>query len=333
MLRLAIMSFAHLHAHSYVQKLTAHPNVELIGFADDAAERAQHIAAQYALPHFASYEALLDAKPDGVVICAENTRHHDLTIMAAEAGVHVLCEKPLATTIADGQAMLDACEKAGVKLMTAFPMRFNQPVVEARKVIESGDLGHIYGCNTTNQGKMPLNSWFTVKALSGGGSMMDHTVHVADLLRWYLNSEAVEVYAQSNNILYSDYDVDVETGGLLLVTFENGVFASIDCSWNKPPYYPTWGGVTMEIVGENGLLTIDAFKQYIKVYSHQTEKPAWHAWGSDMDEGMVNEFIAAIQEDRKPAVTGYDGFKAAEIALAGYRSVETGAPVRLPLEA
>jgi predicted dehydrogenase len=268
-----------------------------------------------------------------VVICAENVRHHELTVMAAEAGAHVLCEKPLATSIADGRAMIDACEKAGVHLMTAFPMRFNQPVVEARKVIEAGSLGRIYGCNTTNQGKMPLNSWFTVKALSGGGALTDHTVHVADLLRWYLNSEVAEVYAQSNRILYSDQAVDVETGGLLLLTFENGVFASIDCSWNKPPYYPTWGGVTLEIVGENGLLTIDAFKQLIRVYSHRTQKPAWHGWGSDMDEGLVYEFIAAIQENRPPAVTGYDGYKAAEIALAAYRSVETGQPVRLPLEA
>jgi predicted dehydrogenase len=77
------------------------------------------------------------------------------------------------------------------------------------------------------------------KELAGGGALTDHIVHLADIMRWYLRSEVIEVYAQSNQIMHAA-EVDVETGGLVMLTFANGVFASIDCSWNKPNYYPTW---------------------------------------------------------------------------------------------
>jgi predicted dehydrogenase len=82
-------------------------------------------------------------------------------------------------------------------------------------------------------------------------------------------------------------------------------------------------------VGENGLLKIDSFKQTIAVYSHESDTPSWPFWGSDSDAGMVAEFIGSIRENRAPSVTGYDGYKAAEIALAAYQSIETGQPVSI----
>lgn len=333
-MRLGIMSFAHLHAEGYLHNLRANPEIELIGFADDDAGRGRHFARQYDARWFDSYEALLAEQPDGVVICTENVRHRPVVEMAAEAGVHILSEKPLATTLEDARAMIDVCERNGVWLMTAFPMRFNAPVIEAKRVLESGALGRLYGANTTNQGKLPRyhsaypRDWFEQKDLAGGGAAMDHTVHVVDLLRWYLGCEVVEVYAELNDILYGDAGVDVETGGLVMLTFEDGTFASVDCSWSKPPSYPTWGGLTMELVGETGLLTLDAFKQTTAVY---TEKPSWVSWASDANQAMVDEFVAAIREKRPPAITGYDGYKALEVALAAYDSAARGAPVRLPI--
>lgn len=333
-MRLGIMSFAHLHAEGYLHNLRANPEIELLGFADDNPERGRHFAQQYGARLFDSYEALIAERPDGVVVCTENARHRPVVEMAAEAGVHVLCEKPLATTLDDARAMIEVCERHGVWLMTAFPMRFNAPVIEAKRVLDSGALGRIYGANTTNQGKLPRyhsaypRDWFEQKALAGGGAAMDHTVHLADLLRWYLGCEVVEVYAQLTDIPYRDAGVEVETGGLVMLTFEDGTFASVDCSWSKPPSYPTWGGLTIELVGETGLLAVDAFKQTTAVYS---EKPSWVSWASDSNQAMVDEFVAAIRESRPPAITGYDGYKALEVALAAYESNARGAPVRLPL--
>ena len=335
-MRLGIMSFAHLHAEAYTQNVRALPDVELMGFSDTDHARGQHFAALYGLRWFPTHEALLAEEPDGVIVCSENARHKELALMAAGAGAHVLCEKPLATTLKDARAIVETCERAGVRLMTAFPMRFSAPVIEVKKALEAGALGHIYGCNATNQGQLPRlhtaypRDWFVDGELAGGGAAADHIVHVADLLRWYLGSEVVEVYAEMNRVFYSSEVSDVETGGLVMLTFANGTFATIDFSWSKPANYPTWGGLTMELVGENGLVTLDPFKQVVSVYD-QGKPPRWAYWGSDANQAMIAEFVAAIREGRAPAITGEDGYRAVEIVQAAYRSAELGQPVRLPL--
>jgi len=336
--RFAIMSFAHLHAEAYINNLRAIPDVEVIGFADEDPARGQHFADLYNTRWFSTYEALLAEKPDGVIICSENAKHRPLAEMAAQAGVHVLSEKPLATTLDDAKAMIDVCAAHDVQLMTAFPMRFSAPVMEIKRVMDSGTLGTIYGCNATNQGQLPRlhtaypRDWFVDKALAGGGAATDHTVHVADLLRWYFQSEVTEVYAELNTIFYQEPGINVETGGLVMLTFENGAFATIDCSWSKPPNYPTWGGLTMELVGEGGLITLDPFRQVIAVYGKDSPRPAWSYWGSDPNQAMINEFVAAVRDNRQPAITGHDGYKAVEIVEAVYRSAASGQPVKLPLE-
>jgi predicted dehydrogenase len=324
------MSFAHHHAEAYIHNLRLLEGVELIGIADDDHQRGQDYAQANDTRLYPSYQALLDDKPDGVIICSENVHHRALVEMAAAAGAHVLCEKPLATTLEDGQAILEACRQAGVTLMTAFPMRFSAPLVQVKAQIDDGVLGQIYCFNSTNQGRMPIHErrWFVDKKLAGGGSVMDHTVHLADVLRWYLESEVTEVYAVTNHIMHGDL-VDVETGGLIMLTFANGAFASIDCSWSKPFNYPTWGGLTMEMISERGLTVVDAFRQNLRIHKQEPPAHAWAYWGSDADRGMVLEFIEAIREQRPAKVTGEDGYKALEITLAAYESAGSGQAVRL----
>jgi predicted dehydrogenase len=329
-MKIGIMSFAHLHAEAYINNLRAVPGVEMIGLADEEAQRGQHFAQLFNAHYFDSYEALLAARPDAVVVCSENSRHRPLIEMAADAKAHVLCEKPLATNTVDSQAIVKACQKANVKLMTAFPMRFSAPLLEVKARLDAGDLGQVYCFNATNQGEVPRHhrEWFIDQELAGGGAVTDHTVHLTDMMRWYLNSEVVEVYAQTNHILHAT-DVDVETGGLIMLTFANGVFASIDCSWSKPDYYPTWGGLTFELVTNRGAVIVDAFKQNLTVYRHDVRRPAWAYWGSDANQAMIDEFVAAIREDRSPRVTGVDGHRAVEVVAAAYESASTGRPVRL----
>ncbi len=332
-MKIGILSFAHLHAEAYIQNLRALPGVELLGIADDDAARGQRFAQTFDARYFDSYAALLAQKPDAVLVCSENRNHRALVEMAADARAHVLSEKPLATNLADARAMIQACERAQVKLMTAFPMRFSAPLVEIKTRLDADEFGRVYAFNATNQGEAPLQhrAWFVDKDLAGGGAVMDHTVHLADVLRWYLQSEVEKVYAQTNRILYADEipDARVETGGLLMLTFANGVFATIDCSWNKPPYYPTWGGLTFEMIAERGVVLVDAFKQNLTVYRHELKRAAWDYWGSDSNQAMLAEFVSAIREERPPRVTGEDGLRALEITLAAYESAARGEPVRL----
>jgi len=313
------MSFAHLHAAGYARLLHATPGVEVL-IADDDATRGRYWADELGVPLFDSYTALLDHAPDGVVICAENVRHRPLTEVAAAAGAAVLCEKPLATTEDDARAMIDACAAAGVTLMTAFPMRFSPPVAALAAAVGAGQVGRIHAMTGTNPGRMPTG-WFTDPRLSGGGAVTDHTVHLADLMCWLTGSEPATVYAQTNDLIHPD--AGVETGGLIAVTFTDGTVATIDCSWSRLDTYPTWGTVTLEVVGDGGVLTVDAFRQHITTYTDTTR---WRPFGTDPDAGLVAEFLAAIRDRRPTRPDGVDGYRATAVALAAYRSAATGQP-------
>ncbi len=157
---------------------------------------------------------------------------------------------------------------------------------------------------------------------------MDHTVHLLDIMRWYLKDEVRDIYAQSNRIFHAG-DVQVETGALEMLTFRSGVFASIDASWSRPPYWPTWGGLTFEMITEHGSVIVDGFKQNLIVYSNRLERPTWQFWGSDMNQAMIEEFVAAIRDQRQPSVTGWDGYRAVEATIAAYQSAQSGQPVRI----
>lgn len=330
MIKIGILSFAHHHGEAYISNLRRMEGVELLGVTDDDPLRGQKIAAENHARYFHSYEDLFEARPDGVIICTENNRHRPFVEMAASRGVHVLCEKPLATTREDARAIVEACAKAGVLLMTAFPMRFSAPLLEIKARLDQGDFGDIYCFNATNQGELPAKyrAWFVDPELAGGGAIMDHTVHLVDMMRWFTGSEVETIYARSNKIFHAE-EVDVETGALEMLTFANRVFATIDASWSRPQYWPTWGGLTFEMVTQRGAVVVDAFRQNLNVYRHEWQRSNWAYWGSDMNHAMVSDFAAAIRENRAPRVTGVDGLRAVEATLAAYESDRTGQTVQV----
>ncbi|PZA07333.1 MULTISPECIES: Gfo/Idh/MocA family protein [unclassified Meiothermus] len=330
-MRIGMLSFAHLHAEGYQALLRAIPGVELVGFSHEEAEEGRHFAAEYGLRWYPSHQELLAEGLDGVVVCSENARHRELVEMAAEARCHVLCEKPIATRLEDARAMQAACERNGVHFMTAFPMRFAPSAQALRSAIRQGQLGWVYGVNGINHSEIPKahRAWFADGGLAGGGAVMDHVVHLADLLRWYFGAEATEVYAEVDNLFYPGA-VEVDTAGLLLLSLSNGVQASIDCSWSRPTWYPRWGHLKMEVVGERGALVLDAFAQYVTLYARNApRKVSWVGFGPDPNRGMLEEFVASIRERRPPAVTWNDGYQALRVALAAYESAQAKEPVRL----
>jgi predicted dehydrogenase len=329
-LRLGLLSAAHVHADAYLGIVADMPGVDLVGLWDEDETRGSAAAERLGIGFFPTEAALLGERLDGVIIASVNSEHRRLTELAARAGTPVLCEKPLATRLEDARAMVAACAAANVRLMTAFPMRFSPVLREVERAIATGRLGELVALEGVNTGEMPdhVRSWFVDPTLAGGGAIIDHVVHLADVYRWLLGSEVVEVYAVANRILQRRY-AGVETGGLLSLRFANGVFATIDCSWSKPPSYPTWGGLSLEAVGSGGVITADAFGQRLTLYGGPDAGVVWTAWGTDTNRAMLAEFVAAIREDREPTVTGLDGLRALEIVDAAYRSIQTGEPIRL----
>jgi predicted dehydrogenase len=324
--KIGMMSFAHMHAGSYAHSAASRPDIELVGIADEVGERAQQMASRFGTRAFESYEALLaDPGLQAVIVCSENVKHRGLVEMAAAAGKHVLCEKPLATTVEDGEAMIAACRVAGVQLMTAFPCRYSPVMQRLKSTIDSGSAGKVVAFRGTNRGRNP-GGWFIDKRLSGGGAMIDHTVHVTDLMRWLLRDEVKDVYAEiSNGIGHQEFD-DV---AFLSMSFRSGVFATLDASWSRPKTFPTWGDVTLEVVTENGTLSMDMFSQNLVLYSDASNSVSWHNWGGNADDGLVGAFAAAVSSGAPVPITGEDGLRAAEVALAAYRSAELHVPITL----
>jgi predicted dehydrogenase len=330
-MRIGILSFAHLHAEGYQAHLKNMPGVELVGFSHENPEEARRFAAACGLKWFPRHQDLLDEGLDGVIVCSENARHLEPVELAARAGCHILCEKPIATRLEDALAMRAACEAGGVHFMTAFPMRFTPSTQAVRAAIREGRLGRVLGVNGINHSEIPRahRAWFAEAELAGGGAAMDHIVHLADLLRWYFDAEIAEVYAELDNLFYPG-EVNVDTVGLLLVSLSNGVQASIDCSWSRPTWYPRWGHLKMEVVGEGGTVVLDAFAQHLTLYARQgTRNPSWVGFGPDPNRAMLREFIASIRERRPPSVSWNDGFQALRVALAAYESSSRRAVVAL----
>lgn len=317
-IKVGIISFEHMHALSYTTELMKIEGVEVVGIADADETRGRRMAERFHTTYYREYEELLDTDIVGVVICTNNKLHSEVAIAAANKGKHILVEKPFAINIEAAKAMLEAAEANKVKIMTAFPMRFNPNVREAKAIVDRGEIGNILCITGINHGKIP-SGWFIDPELSGGGGVMDHTVHLADLIRWFTNSEYKSVYCESGELIHHK---GIDDCGIVNVELENGVFATIDCSWAHHKNYEIWPEVYMEIIGDKGVLEVSAFGQVKRVYDAEHNVIEDTVWNEDGDEGLIKEFVEVCRTEKEPFVTGFDGMKAAEVAMAAYLSTE-----------
>jgi predicted dehydrogenase len=327
-MKVGIISFAHGHANGNAHCLAQLPDVELAAIADCDEARLLAAVERFGGDAYADYQDLL-ARDDieAVLITSPNAEHREHVIAAAEAKKHVLCEKPIATTRSDGIEMVAACREHGVKFQTAFPVRFSAPAVALRRLVREGAVGAPLAVKATNPGRYP-GGWFGDPALAGGGAVMDHTVHVADLLRWIFEAEITRVYAEIDTRFHPDLPVD--DAATLLLTLSNGVFASLDPSWSRPITWPTWGGLTMEVIGDRGVISMDAFSQNLQLVEDRGPSNVFVPWAEGGDLPMIRGFIEAIQNDTDPPVTGEDGLRAMEVALCAYESAKRREPVVCP---
>ena len=324
-LRVGIASFAHGHAYSYAQALANLPDVTLAGVWDDQESRGQEAAKRFETNFMPNLEALL-SDCDTLIVAAENARHKELVLAAAQAGRHVLCEKPLATNAADARAMLQACAAAKVLLGVAFPVRYSPAVRRLRLAVQSGALGQTLMIRATNRGTYP-GGWFAEEQLSGGGALIDHIVHVADLLRWIWQSEFRSVYAEAATRYY---DIHVDDCGLLLITLNNDIVVSLDPSWSRPnKSFPTWGDVTFEVTGTAGTASVDVFAQNVELFNNQHVRAQHISWGDNLDMLMLDDWFDAVRKGGPAPITGEDGLRTVELVEAAYQSARSQRSVQV----
>ena len=202
-------------------------------------------------------------------------------------------------------------------------------MARAREIVRGGALGRVLAVSGTNRGKIP-GGWFLDPELAGG-AVMDHTVHLADLLRWMLDVEVKSVYAEVDSFFGAGETDDAAILTLELEggSFADGAFATIDPSWSRGEGYPTWGDVTFRISGTSGVLDVDPFAQPLRTFDHETGAPSWSYIKEDMNALMLVDFLRGVAEDDPSGASGLDGLRTLEVVLAAYRSGEDHEPKKV----
>lgn len=304
--------------------------------------RAPEIARDYEMAAEPSVEALLARNDvDVVMISTPHAAHADQAAAAAQAGKHILLDKPMATSVAECDRILAAVNKAGVRLMIMFGQRFRDCNLEARKLVREGAIGQVTMIQErllASGGLASLPPWQSRP--ENVGILIGHGVHNIDRIRWITGSEIVSVSAQ----VQRDSATGVEVSSMVLLSLASGAMATLWSSWEiAAPSFPR-SASHASIAGTKGNLDLDAYGELrlgrdAKWTVAAIQPPIdWAGEGALSSVRMEayrrqhQEFIDAVREDREPSVTGADGRAAVEVAEAAYRSAAEGCVVRLPLK-
>ncbi len=330
-LEVAIVGCAHRpHAWSYARALSASGSARLAAVFDEDEALGRSVADDFGAPYTGDLEGLLaERELDAVVVCSPTSRHRVHVEAAAAAGSHVLAEKPLATTVDDARAMVDACRDAGVQLHTAFVSRFLPHVRTAKEALDAGTLGDVVGVRAGNRGRPPLPphypAWITDAGQAGGGALIDHSVHLVDLVRHLTGREVTRVAAETGSLLW---EIAVEDCALVSLVLDSGAVASLDPSWSVPADNPWDYDFFLRLVGTAGSVDLDDLAESVRIVSARTGAGLRLAgFGEDPDAAMIESFCASVRAGHllPPGASGEDGLRALEVALAGYASAGDGA--------
>jgi 1,5-anhydro-D-fructose reductase (1,5-anhydro-D-mannitol-forming) len=310
--------------------INAYPGNKLVAVVSRSSERAQQFAQKFGAQHaYTDYEAMLrNPEVTVVAIHTPNAQHAEQAIAAARAGKHVFCDKPMATSVADAERIVAACERAGVKLGVNFHNRYMQCFVDARKSIASGEIGEVLVVQIeASPGATPgglLGTWRLDAAVAGLGTTYSIGVHIYDILRYMLSSEIETVSA-----LFDTPRGVMEETNLSTLRFGNGALAQVNINEKAPnPHndfvlYGSKGRITGRGVtrsrasGVLEILTNDG-------KNRRTEYPVTNA-----HEACVIGFSKALLEGRDPSPSGIDGLRSVQITDAMARSAWDGVHVRL----
>ncbi len=337
-LTVAVIGCGSISKHRHIPEYAAHPDVQLVAFCDISLPRAQSFADEYGGVAYADYRDMLrEVNPQAVSVCTSNRLHAQVTLDAIAAGAHVLVEKPMATTDEDAVKMIEAAKARGVQLMVGHNQRFVSAHLSARKLITAGNLGKVLTFRTTFGHPGPdawsvegKNSWFFRKDDAVMGAMGDLGVHKVDLIRWLIDDEVSHVASFVGNL--NNKVSTVDDNAVMILRMKSGVIGTIAASWT---YYAAEDNSTI-IWCENGTLKIgtDPIHQVIVEYKDQPavryEHGALATNTNQTASGVIDEFIASIQENRPPLVTGEEGRRSLAVILAAFESDESGRIVALP---
>ncbi len=319
-----------IHARNLARRI---PEARLTALCDPNEESLQRAGAELSVSCLVSdyREAVARGDVEAVVIATPTFLHCPIACAAAEAGKHVFLEKPMAVTAQECQEIVDAVRRAGVKLQIGFMRRFDEGFLEAKRLVDSGELGRVMKIKSTGRGPGLPSPWmFDLR--KSNGIVAEVNSHDMDSLRWFTGSEPVQAYAMADNFKCPDARrefPDFYDNILAVFRFGDGTLGEVDGTC--PCHYGY--DARVEVLCERGLVLVGhvADQTAVKVTAQgDVVGRAVKSWRNLFQNAYLAEmehFIRCVERNEEPAVSGYDGLRALEMVLAANESVRTGAPV------
>jgi 1,5-anhydro-D-fructose reductase (1,5-anhydro-D-mannitol-forming) len=321
-----IVGLGRIAGNEIAPAVAAAPNSTLAAVSSRDAARAKDFAERHgALSAYDDYRALLDDPAvEAVYIATPNGLHADQVVQAAEAGKHVLCDKPLATTVADAERAVAACEAAGVRLGVTFQTRNHEGMSELRQLLADGEIGSVRLVQIeVSPGRALPGGWRTDPSLAGAGVMNNLGVHAYDLLRYLLDAEVTEATAVTD----IEPGFEVDTMALALLRFDNGALAYVNANQTVPNSQPDLSiyGTEGTVLGRS--VTRPNLRGVISVLgrSGTTERQVSTAGAF---AATVAGFAEAVLRGQDPAPSGRDALRSVELTDALARSARERRSVR-----
>lgn len=340
MIKIGIIGCGKITEVRHAPEYSENPNCEIAAWYDAMPERAHALAAQYGGRVCSSVEELLESGVDAVSVCVANRFHAEISIQALRSGKHVLCEKPMATTLEGCEAMVAAARESGKCLMIGLNQRLAKAHAKAKELLESGELGEVLTFETHFAHPGPegwtgaANSWFFDKKTAQFGVMADLGVHKTDLLYYLTGKKIVSTFAVLATVdkKYPDgRPVDVDDNAIALYTLESGAVGTMNVSWtnygsenNSTKLYCEKGVIRLYDDPEYSLIvekrdgTVTPYKlDRLTSNKEQTS-------GGRTSTGVIDAFVAGVTGTVGPDLTGESALHAMKAIFANQRSAESG---------
>ena len=342
-IRVGIIGCGKIAQVRHIPEYAANPHAEVYGFYDINQERTQQLAAQYGGKAFATYEELLaDSTIEAVSVCAANHAHAEITIAALKAGKHVLCEKPMAVTLPECEAMVAAAKESGKYLMIGQNQRLAKAHSKAKELIEQGAIGKVLTFRTIfghggpetwsiDPGK---NVWFFDKTKAAMGAMADLGIHKTDMIQYVLGTRIAKTQAVLTTLDKRDATgglIGVDDNAICIYQMENGVIGTMTASWT---YYAAEDNTTV-IYGTKGELRLYDDPKYsvqqINADGTRIDYQIDQIQTNDNQtaSGIIDLFVECLVEGKEPEISGENVLHAMKAVFASIESSAKGCAVEV----
>ena len=332
MIRIGIIGCGKIAQVRHLPEYAANPHAELVGYYDKNQERAREVAAQYGGRVYDSYFDLLnDPQIDAVSVCVENRSHAEITTYALYSGKHVLCEKPMAVTLAECESMVAAAERNGKRLMIGHNMRFDPVHRRAKELLEQGVIGDVITFRTVignsgPEGWSMEGNWFFDKKKAAMGALSDLGIHKIDLLQYLTGQTVIETTAKVLTLNKHNTDgtpIGVDDNALCILRMNGGAVGTLAASWtiyghecNSTCFYGT-KGIMLIYNNPSAPIEVRDLSSTITAYTFEPQQKS----------GVIDEFVDALMHDREPEVSGREALTTMRAIFASIKSSQLSSTV------